>query len=136
MSTRRGVATVTLNRAEKHNALDPPAMFDALLDVTGELAADRRVRAVVVHGGAGKSFCSGLDISSLGGEGGLGGSLLERDDADRGNHAQRVSLDWRRVPAPVIAVLHGNCFGGGLQVALGADIRYATSDARLSVMGG
>ncbi|KAF0969769.1 Short-chain-enoyl-CoA hydratase [Gordonia sp. YY1] len=126
-----GVATVTLNRAEKHNALDP-AMFDALLEVTGELAADRRVRAVVVHGD-GKSFCSGLDISSLGGEG-LGGSLLERDDADRGNHAQRVSLDWRRVPAPVIAVLHGNCFGGGLQVALGADIRYATPDARLSVM--
>ncbi|SDU26934.1 Enoyl-CoA hydratase/isomerase [Gordonia westfalica] len=62
-----GVATVTLNRAEKHNALDT-AMFDALLDVTSELAADRRVRAVVVHG-AGKSFCSGLDISSLGGNG-------------------------------------------------------------------
>ncbi|MDS1115698.1 crotonase/enoyl-CoA hydratase family protein [Gordonia westfalica] len=126
-----GVATVTLNRAEKHNALDT-AMFDALLDVTSELAADRRVRAVVVHG-AGKSFCSGLDISSLGGNG-LADSLLERDDADRGNHAQRVSLDWRHVPAPVITVIHGNCFGGGLQIALGADIRYATPDARLSIM--
>ncbi|GAB87772.1 crotonase/enoyl-CoA hydratase family protein [Gordonia rubripertincta] len=126
-----GVATVTLNRADKHNALDP-AMFDALPAVTSELAADRRVRAVVVHG-AGKSFCSGLDISSLGGDE-LGGSLLDRDDADRGNHAQRVSLDWGHVPAPVITAIHGNCFGGGLQIALGADIRYATPDARLSIM--
>ncbi|GAA11422.1 MULTISPECIES: crotonase/enoyl-CoA hydratase family protein [Gordonia] len=126
-----GVATVTLNRADKHNALDP-AMFDALLAVTGDLAADRRVRAVVVHG-AGKSFCSGLDISSLGGDG-LADSLLDRDDADRGNQAQRVSLDWGHVPAPVITAIHGNCFGGGLQIALGADIRYATPDARLSIM--
>jgi enoyl-CoA hydratase/carnithine racemase len=126
-----GVTTVTLNRADKHNALDP-AMFDALLAVTGDLAADRRVRAVVVHG-AGKSFCSGLDISSLGGDG-LADSLLDRDDADRGNQAQRVSLDWGHVPAPVITAIHGNCFGGGLQIALGADIRYATPDARLSIM--
>ncbi len=126
-----GVATVTLNRADKHNALDP-AMFDALLAVTGDLAVDRRVRAVVVHG-AGKSFCSGLDISTLGGDG-LADSLLDRDDADRGNHAQRVSLNWGHVPAPVITAIHGNCFGGGLQIALGADIRYATPDARLSIM--
>ncbi|WP_317451383.1 crotonase/enoyl-CoA hydratase family protein [Gordonia jinghuaiqii] len=126
-----GVATVTLNRADKHNALDS-AMFDALLDVTGTLAADRRVRAVVLHG-AGKSFCSGLDLSSLGSGGGAR-SLLDREGDALANHAQRVSLDWGRVRAPVIAAITGNCFGGGLQIALGADIRYATPDARMSIM--
>ncbi|EON32849.1 Enoyl-CoA hydratase/carnithine racemase [Gordonia terrae C-6] len=126
-----GVATATLNRPDKHNALDP-AMFDALIEVTGTLAEDKRVRAVVVHG-SGKSFCSGLDVSSLG-QGGSVNSLLEREPGVLGNHAQRVSLDWGRVPAPVIAAITGNCFGGGLQIALGADIRYSTPDARLSIM--
>ncbi|MEE4025296.1 crotonase/enoyl-CoA hydratase family protein [Gordonia sp. PKS22-38] len=126
-----GVATVTLDRAEKHNALDG-AMFDALLDVTGRLKTDGRIRAVVVHG-AGKSFCSGLDISSLG-QGGGAESLLDREDGHRANRAQRVSVDWAAVPAPVIAAITGNCFGGGLQIALGADIRYAAPDARLSIM--
>jgi len=100
--------------------------------VTGTLAEDNRVRAVVVHG-AGKSFCSGLDVSSLGQGGGVN-SLLEREPGVLGNHAQRVSLDWGRIPAPVIAAITGNCFGGGLQIALGADIRYSTPDARLSIM--
>ncbi|MDY6808537.1 MAG: crotonase/enoyl-CoA hydratase family protein [Actinomycetota bacterium] len=126
-----GVAQVTLNRADKHNALDS-AMFDALLEVTAALRVDRRVRAVVVHG-AGKSFCSGLDITSLG-QGGGAASLLDRDDDQIANRAQRVSVDWATVPAPVIAAITGNCFGGGLQIALGADIRYATPDARLSIM--
>ena len=126
-----GVATVTLNRAEKHNALDR-AMFDALLDVTARLATQPRVRAVVLHG-AGKSFCSGLDVSSLG-EGGGASSLLTREDGHAANDAQRVSVDWGRIPAPVIAAITGNCFGGGLQIALGADIRYATPNARLSIM--
>ncbi|AZG44541.1 crotonase/enoyl-CoA hydratase family protein [Gordonia insulae] len=126
-----GVATVTLDRGEKHNALDP-AMFDAILATTESLAADRRVRAVVLHG-AGKSFCSGLDISALGDSGGAP-ALLTREDGHLANHAQRVATDWARVPAPVIAAITGNCFGGGLQIALGADIRYVTPDARLSIM--
>ncbi|MFI8774587.1 crotonase/enoyl-CoA hydratase family protein [Gordonia sp. NPDC062954] len=126
-----GVAQVTLNRADKHNALDG-AMFDALLEVTSTLRDERRVRAVVVHG-AGKSFCSGLDITSLG-QGGGASSLLDRDDDSIANRAQRVSVDWASVPAPVIAAITGNCFGGGLQIALGADIRYSAPDARLSIM--
>ncbi|MFD1811106.1 crotonase/enoyl-CoA hydratase family protein [Rhodococcus gannanensis] len=126
-----GVATVTLDRAEKHNALDR-AMFDAIVDAADRLARDRRVRAVVLHGD-GKSFCSGLDISSLGENGGPS-ELLAREDGHLANLAQRVSVDWSRVAAPVIAAITGNCFGGGLQIALGADIRYATPDAKLSVM--
>ncbi|GAB90851.1 crotonase/enoyl-CoA hydratase family protein [Gordonia rhizosphera] len=126
-----GVATVTLNRAEKHNALDG-AMFDALLQTTDTLRADHRVRALVLHG-AGKSFCSGLDTSRLGQDGGAE-SLLDREEGHRANRAQRVSVDWADIPAPVIAAITGNCFGGGLQIALGADIRYAAPDARLSIM--
>ena len=127
-----GVATVTMVRADKHNALDQ-AMFDGLMDAAEQLAGDASVRAVVLHG-EGKSFCSGLDVASfMGGSGGTG-VLLTRDGGRLANFAQRVTYDWSLVPAPVIAAIHGNCFGGGLQIALGADIRIATPDAKLSIM--
>jgi enoyl-CoA hydratase/carnithine racemase len=127
-----GVATVTMVRADKHNALDQ-AMFDGLMNAAEKLKDDASVRAVVLHG-EGKSFCSGLDIASfMSGEGGT--NVLLARDADRlANFAQRVTYDWSLVPAPVIAAIHGNCFGGGLQIALGADIRIAAPDAKLSVM--
>jgi len=128
----QGVATVALDRPDKHNALDS-AMFDALVAAADRLAGDRRVRAVVLYG-EGKSFCSGLDITGLGGGEGGPGDLLAREDGRIANRAQRVAYDWSRLPAPVIAAITGNCFGGGLQIALGADIRYATPDARLSIM--
>jgi enoyl-CoA hydratase/carnithine racemase len=127
-----GVATVTMVRAEKHNALDQ-AMFDGLMNAAQQLAADTSVRAVVVHG-EGKSFCSGLDIASfMAGDGGTD-VLLTRDDNRLANFAQRVVYDWSLVPAPVIAAIHGNCFGGGLQIALGADIRIAAPDSKLCIM--
>ncbi len=127
-----GVATVTMVRADKHNALDQ-AMFDGLVNAAEQLADDTSVRAVVLHG-EGKSFCSGLDVASfMGGRGGTG-VLLTRDRDRLANFAQRVTYDWSLVPAPVIAAIHGNCFGGGLQIALGADIRIAASDAKLSIM--
>ena len=127
-----GVATATMVRADKHNALDQ-AMFEGLVNAAEQLAGDTSVRAVVLHG-EGKSFCSGLDVASfMGGEGGTG-VLLARDDDRPANFAQRVTYDWSLVPAPVIAAIHGNCFGGGLQIALGADIRIAAADAKLSIM--
>jgi enoyl-CoA hydratase/carnithine racemase len=119
-------------RADKHNALDQ-GMFEGLMDAAEQLAGDVSVRAVVLHG-EGKSFCSGLDVASfMGGDGGTG-VLLTRDADRLANFAQRVTYDWSLVPAPVIAAIHGNCFGGGLQIALGADIRIAAPDAKLSVM--
>lgn len=127
-----GVATVTMVRADKHNALDQ-AMFEGLVNAAEQLAGDTSVRAVVLHGD-GKSFCSGLDVASfMSGQGGTG-VLLRRDSDRLANFAQRVTYDWSLVPAPVIAAIHGNCFGGGLQIALGADIRIAAPDAKLSIM--
>jgi enoyl-CoA hydratase/carnithine racemase len=129
---RSGVATVTMVRADKHNALDQ-AMFDALMNAAEKLAGDASVRAVVLHG-EGKSFCSGLDVASFMGGGGGTGVLLNRAGGRLANFAQRVTYDWSLVPAPVIAAIHGNCFGGGLQIALGADIRIAAPEAKLSIM--
>jgi enoyl-CoA hydratase/carnithine racemase len=127
-----GIATVTMVRSDKHNALDQ-AMFEGLMKAADQVAGDASIRAVVLHG-EGKSFCSGLDIASfMSGEGGTS-VLLTREDGRLANFAQRVSYDWSLVPAPVIAAIHGNCFGGGLQIALGADIRIAAPDAKLSIM--
>jgi enoyl-CoA hydratase/carnithine racemase len=119
-------------RTDKHNALDQP-MFEGLVNAAEQVAGDASVRAVVLHG-EGKSFCSGLDVASfMSGEGGTG-VLLAREDGRLANLAQRVAYDWSLVPAPVIAAIHGNCFGGGLQIALGADIRIAAPDSKLSIM--
>lgn len=127
-----GVATVTMVRSDKHNALDQ-AMFEGLMNAAEQLAGDASVRSVVLHG-EGKSFCSGLDVASfMSGDGGTG-VLLEREEGRLANFAQRVTYDWSLVPAPVIAAIHGNCFGGGLQIALGADIRITAPDAKLSIM--
>jgi enoyl-CoA hydratase/carnithine racemase len=127
-----GVATVTMVRADKHNALDK-AMFEALQGAADQLREEPRARAVVLHG-EGKSFCSGLDIASFMSNGGGPSVLLDREPGSLANLAQSVAYDWSLVPAPVIAAVHGNCFGGGMQIALGADIRIAAPDAKLSVM--
>ncbi len=130
-----GVAEVCLVRGDKMNALDQP-MFDALAAAIVRLKDERRVRVVVLHG-EGKSFCAGLDTSrmakiSAGADGGV------RDLRPRthglANSAQFIALGWRELPVPVIAAVHGVAFGGGLQLALGADIRLAGADLRMSVM--
>jgi enoyl-CoA hydratase/carnithine racemase len=136
------VATVTLSRPEKHNALDLP-MFDGILAAVDEVRSTRGVRAVVLHGD-GPSFCSGLDIVSvMSAQNGVEGTAGDAAEGQEGgqllnvpNKFQRVAYDWVTLPVPVIAALHGNCLGGGFQIALGADIRFATPDCRLSVMEG
>jgi len=127
------VAEVMMVRSDKHNALDQ-AMFDALVDAAAEVAGSSGVRAAVLHGD-GPSFCSGLDVMSFVESGGSlqDSPLFERRPGDRANLAQRVATDWVDLPMPVIAAVHGNCFGGGLQIALGADIRIAHPDAKLSI---
>lgn len=127
------VATVTLARPDKHNALDR-AMFEGIAAAAAEVGSTPGVRAVVLHG-EGPSFCSGLDIASILADGPNGFEFLDdRSGPRHANLAQRVSTDWLDLPFPVIAAITGNCFGGGLQIALGADIRIAAPDATLSVM--
>jgi enoyl-CoA hydratase/carnithine racemase len=126
------VAVVTLTRAEKHNALDV-AMFEAIIAAAERLRSEPGVRAVVLHGD-GPSFCSGLDVMSIMSAGGGIDAIAEPLRGEVPNWFQRAAHDWLRVPVPVIAAIHGNCLGGGLQIALGADIRISTPDARLSVM--
>jgi enoyl-CoA hydratase/carnithine racemase len=125
------VAVVTLTRGDKHNALDM-AMFEAIIEAAARLREEPRVRAVVLRG-EGPSFCSGLDVVALMSAQGPDGvsSELQRDPP---NFFQRAAYDWIRVPVPVIAAIHGSCFGGGLQIALAGDLRFAAPDARLSVM--
>jgi enoyl-CoA hydratase/carnithine racemase len=126
------VAVVALSRPDKHNAVDI-AMFDGIIAAAAKLAGEPGVRAVVLHG-AGPSFCSGLDVASvMGAADGLEG-LPEPLRSEVPNRFQRAAYDWIGLPVPVIAAIHGACFGAGLQIALAADVRFATPDARLSVM--
>jgi enoyl-CoA hydratase/carnithine racemase len=130
-----GVADVRLNRADKLNALDA-AMFQALAETGSGLASEPSLRAVVLSG-EGRGFCAGLDVGSFGAMakgGGTGPNLLERPEGRFATHAQLAAHVWSELPVPVIAALHGVIFGGGLQIALAADIRLVTPDARLSVM--
>lgn len=126
------VAHVRLNRPEKRNGLDL-AMFEQLVACGLELRDARDVRAVVLSG-EGPAFCAGLDFKSFMSQGKAGTDrMLERGDA-AANLAQRVAWVWQEVPMPVIAAVHGVAFGGGLQIALGCDMRYAKADAKFSVM--
>ncbi len=127
------VARVTLNRPDKANALNMD-LFDALAEAGDSLAEDPAVRAVVLHG-AGPNFCAGLDVDMFGGDG-VGDIVASMQPLapSPANRWQRAAYAWRELSVPVICAVAGVAYGGGLQVALGADLRYATADARLSIM--
>jgi len=136
-----GVADVRLNRPDKLNAIDR-AMFLALIETGAQLARDKTLRAVVLSG-EGRGFCAGLDFASFmamgdAGDAGsrreAGGDLLSTAGDSPATMAQQAAYTWMSLPVPVIAAVHGVAFGGGLQIALGADIRIAAPDARFSVM--
>ena len=139
-----GVADVRLNRPEKMNALDP-AMFEALVATSDELAGDPSLRCVVLSG-EGRSFCAGLDFSSFqamgsgdrkprtdDGEGAVG-SVLQTGEGRITHGGQQAVYGWTELPVPVIAAVHGHALGGGIQLALGADIRFVHPEAQLSVL--
>jgi enoyl-CoA hydratase/carnithine racemase len=132
-----GVADVRLTRADKMNALDP-AMFEALAQTGDRLKTERGVRAVVLSG-EGRAFCAGLDMGNFqrtadaGSDPRPAGRLMPRTNGIA-NGPQYAAWVWREVPVPVIAAVHGVAFGGGFQVALGADIRIAAPDTKFSVI--
>jgi enoyl-CoA hydratase/carnithine racemase len=131
-----GVAEVTLNRPDKLNALDPE-MVEAIIAAGETLSGTAGLRAVVLTG-AGKGFCAGLDKASFAA---MAAGNAEREFPDIvarthgiANAWQQVTYLWRTLPVPVIAAIHGVAFGGGFQIALGADIRYVAPDARLAIL--
>ena len=145
-----GIADIRLNRPDKLNALDG-AMFQGIVDAGESLKADATVRVVVLSG-EGRGFCAGLDFSSFqamaGGEGGADGDAGEEapaprdgaigaigDTSGRITHlGQQAAWVWQELEVPVIAAVHGPALGGGLQIALGADLRIVAPDAKLSVL--
>lgn len=140
ISISEGVADVRLVRADKMNALDQ-AMFEALVAATERLSKEKGVRVVVLSG-EGRAFCAGLDMGRFaamkekGGNGIPGGENRDLTKRTHGqaNFPQQAVWGWRQLPVPVIAAVHGVAFGGGFQLALGADMRFLSPDARMSIM--
>lgn len=116
------VATLTINRPEKRNALSA-AMWRALPAILADLAADPKVRVLILTG-AGKTFCSGADISEINELGDKG------DDTGLTILAEGALCAF---PKPAIAMIEGYCVGGGCQLALACDLRIASAGARFGV---
>ncbi|MFT4721441.1 MAG: enoyl-CoA hydratase/carnithine racemase [Candidatus Azotimanducaceae bacterium] len=138
------IAHVRLNRPDKMNALDD-AMFEAIIEAGEQLKGNTEIRAVVLSG-EGKAFCAGLDMGNFANmaSGKSGGEAAAKSDSGMGrleprthglaNRAQYTSWVWREMPVPVIAAIHGVAFGGGCQISIGADMRYAAPGTRFCIM--
>ncbi|HET7252004.1 MAG TPA: enoyl-CoA hydratase/isomerase family protein [Gemmatimonadales bacterium] len=113
-----GIATITLNRPEKLNALTRP-LCDELIAALRATSTDRNVRAVVITG-AGRAFCAGADLTILGSDG---------DALVRGG--KEIALLIRSTPQPVIAAVNGAAAGGGANLALACDYRVAADGATI-----
>ena len=127
-----GVAQVRFTRGDKMNALDPE-QFDRIIEA-GEYLRDLKGLRVVVLSGEGRTFCAGLDLSSMAAGGSSPQAKLAERTHGNANRAQEAAMTWRKCPVPVIAAVHGVCFGGGLQIASGADIRVVHPDTRMAIM--
>jgi len=142
VSIEGGIADVRLDRADKRNALDP-AMFDAIARAGKDLVSNKEIRAVVLSG-SGASFCAGLDFASFQSMAN-GGSSNSDTKSNSGENAgamqpgaithlaQQICWVWQEVPVPVIAAIQGHALGGGMQLALGADIRIAHPDTQFAM---
>ena len=138
-----GIADVRLDRADKRNALDP-AMFDAIAKAGNDLVTNREIHAVVLSGN-GNSFCAGLDFGSFQSMADSGKSDSSNGNTNSSQNAgamqpgaithlaQQICWVWQEVPVPVVAALQGHALGGGMQLALGADIRVAHGETQFAM---
>ncbi|MED5388336.1 MAG: crotonase/enoyl-CoA hydratase family protein [Pseudomonadota bacterium] len=132
LEKKNHIAYVTLSRADKYNGLDF-AMMEGLIDAAKTVKKDRSLRVVILQG-EGKAFCAGLDFGTV-----MKQPLkllkgFTKYGIKKTNLFQEVCWCWRELPIPVIAVLHGYCYGGGMQIALAADFRMTTPDCEMSIM--
>jgi enoyl-CoA hydratase/carnithine racemase len=137
ISIHNGIADVRLNRPDKLNALDQ-AMFQGIVDAGEGLKGDPSVRVVVLSG-EGRGFCAGLDFGSFQAMAGTDAAARPTDDIGRTDGrithlGQQAAWVWQELEVPVLAAVHGAALGGGLQIALGADLRIVAPDAKLSVL--
>lgn len=132
LEIKHRIAYVTLNRPEKHNGLDEP-MFVELVKAARTIRRNRDIRCVIMSGN-GPSFCAGLDFAAVAKKPSMVFRFFIKTPWSKDNMFQRVAHIWRDLPIPVIAAVHGNCFGAGMQIILACDYRIATPAARLSIM--
>jgi enoyl-CoA hydratase/carnithine racemase len=130
--TDNGIAHVRFVRTDKMNALDPD-MFDSMISAANTLTRTKGVRVVVLSG-EGRAFCAGIDLSNFTNSSNGGERRLATRTHGNTNMFQEVAFQWRKLGVPVIAAVHGVCFGGGLQIASGADIRVVHPETRMAVM--
>lgn len=130
------VATVTLSRPDKRNALDLE-MIEAIVAAGQTLAERRDIRSVVLTG-EGDAFCAGLDLAAMPmiAQVAMSGDGFTQRTHGISNLFQAVAMVWAELPQPVIAAVHGHVLGGGFQLMLGADIRIAGPDTKFSIMEG
>lgn len=119
------IGVVSINRPEKHNAMDDSAQA-ALLEAMQRMAEDPDVRVIVLRG-EGKSFCAGRDTTVLG--------HRERDESDYDfvRRAQTIQYRIMECPKPIIAAMKGAAIGGGFEFALAADMRVVGRSAKMSL---
>ena len=123
---RGPLALITINRADKHNAISL-ATLDDLHSAVDQAAMDDNVRVIAITGAGGKSFASGSDLSEV----------LHRDFKKALEPiVQGLADKLERTPKPTIAAIDGICMGGGLEVALGCDLRVATPKSRFATPEG
>jgi len=124
-----GISIVSLNRPDKMNALNLD-LFNALIETGEAIKKDKSVRVVVLNG-LGNAFCAGLDMELM-----MEGGSPDLAPRTHGicNLFQQAAWVWHEVEVPVIAAVHGTCFGGGLQLITGADMRYLHPQTKLSIM--
>ncbi len=126
------IAHVILSRPDKHNGMDMDMLY-AVVDAQKALRKNKAIRGIVISG-EGPSFCAGLDVKSVLSQPLKAFGLYLKLWSLSANIFQRWSMGWRELGVPVLAAIHGNCFGAGIQLALGADIRFASPDAQISIM--
>jgi enoyl-CoA hydratase len=124
IDTERSVALVTINRADKLNALSRPLLED-LSAAIDEVANDERVRAVIVTGAGSKAFVAGADIAEI--------AALDGPEAgtEYARFGQSVMRKLELLPKPVIMAINGYALGGGCELALCGDVRIAADSAQL-----